>query len=105
MSDTAATDGAEFLIAFRAAVEIDGEPIGRTAGELALIDVWKDWLDLPITWEPGGETRARAAPGRLQLVIQGDPETAASIFMSRPFALDPVCWAGTIRIEGLQLPP
>jgi hypothetical protein len=88
-------------IVFEGTLEIDGEPVART-GTLWVErerPVWKNWLEGPMHWLPGGQARFAGDRGRARVRIQASPVGAAAIYMLAPFSQpNNLCWAGEFTV-------
>jgi hypothetical protein len=99
-SRTAAWDRISVIQAFDAEVLVDGWIVGRTDGwtEPARV-VWKNWLNLPIDWTPGGRERLHAGAERAEIRITGSADRAALLVLQSPFDdLGMLCWTGSFTV-------
>ncbi len=93
-------DRIDVIQAFDAEVLVDGRVVGRTDGwtEPARV-VWKNWLNLPIDWTPGGRERLRAGADRAEIRITGSADRAARLVLQSPFDdLGMLCWTGSFTV-------
>ncbi len=99
-SRAAVWDRIGVIQAFDAEVLVDGRVVGRTDGwtEPARV-VWKNWLNLPIEWTPGGRERLHAGAERAEIRITGSADRAARLVLQSPFDdLGMLCWTGSFTV-------